>query len=96
MVMGFTELTTERPDMEALATKQESKTISSFDRCDQCGGQAFVLVAGISGELTFCGHHYAKIEKDPQAIEKLKAFAYEIVDDRYKLQEFEDKRVIGD
>ena len=96
MVTGFIKLTTERPNMEAVATKQESKTISSFDRCDQCGGQAFVLAVGISGELTFCGHHYSKIEKDSQAHEKLKSFAYEIVDDRYKLKEFEDKRLMGD
>ena len=33
------------------------------DRCDACQAQAFVIVKGVSGELYFCGHHYAKNEK---------------------------------
>ena len=49
------------------------------DRCDKCGAQAFVLVKGMSGELMFCGHHFAKFE------EKLTQFAYEIVDERDRI-----------
>lgn len=46
------------------------------DRCDKCGSQAFVLVKVISGELMFCGHHYAK---NQDALEK---YAYKIFDER--------------
>jgi hypothetical protein len=46
------------------------------DRCDRCGAQAFVLVRGISGELLFCGHHYAKHEA------VLDKFAYDVHDER--------------
>jgi hypothetical protein len=83
--------TTERSSLTSTIEK-EQKQLSSFDRCDQCGGQAFVLVAGIAGELTFCGHHYTKIEKNDTAYDKLKEFAYEIIDDRHKLEDYEDKR----
>jgi hypothetical protein len=53
--------------------------IKVADRCDRCGAQAFVLVKGMSGELLFCGHHFAKFE------EKLTQFAYEIVDERDRI-----------
>lgn len=46
------------------------------DRCDRCGAQAFILVKGVSGELYFCGHHYAANE------EALINFSYEIIDER--------------
>jgi hypothetical protein len=46
------------------------------DRCDACSAQAFVYLKGISGELYFCGHHYAKNE------EKLQSWAFTIVDAR--------------
>lgn len=49
------------------------------DRCDRCNSQAFVLVKGVSGELMFCGHHYAKHE------ESLSKYAYEIIDERDRL-----------
>jgi len=50
-------------------------------RCDRCGSQAFVLVKGVSGELLFCGHHFAKFE------ENLTKFAYEIVDERDRINQ---------
>ena len=46
------------------------------DRCDACSAQAFVYLKGISGELYFCGHHYAKNEG------KLQAWAFTIIDAR--------------
>jgi len=46
------------------------------DRCDRCAAQAFILVKGVSGELYFCGHHYASNE------EALIKFSYEVVDER--------------
>lgn len=49
------------------------------DRCDSCSAEALVWVNGVAGELLFCGHHYNKHE------EKLKDYAFEIVDERDKL-----------
>lgn len=46
-------------------------------RCDAaCPAQAFVLVKFISGELTFCAHHFQKYEAS------LIKDAYEVVDKR--------------
>lgn len=58
--------------------------LTSADRCDgyQCGAQAYVLIKGISGELTFCAHHFAKADGD-----KLQSFAFEIIDERDRLIE---------
>jgi hypothetical protein len=46
------------------------------DRCDACQAQAFVYLKGVTGELYFCGHHYAKNE------EKLQSWAFTIIDAR--------------
>lgn len=67
----------------------EARQLNANDRCDQCVGQAYVLVAGMSGELFFCGHHFNKIEKNAEAIAKLQAFAYVISDQR---EQVSDKR----
>lgn len=32
------------------------------DRCDYCNAQAFVIAQFLSGDLLFCGHHYARFE----------------------------------
>jgi len=69
--------------------ENEVRNLTVHDRCDQCDSQAYVSVTGISGELFFCGHHFAKIEKDPVANEKMHSFAYVINDEREKLS---DKR----
>jgi len=60
--------------MEVMETLERQLKIS--DRCDRCGAQAFILVKGVSGELYFCGHHYAANE------EVLINFSYEIIDER--------------
>jgi len=60
--------------MEVMETLERQLKIS--DRCDRCGAQAFILVKGVSGELYFCGHHYAANE------EALINFSYEIIDER--------------
>lgn len=58
-------------------TELEQPTLTKQDRCDaDCDAQARVLVKGLAGELLFCGHHYAKNEKE------LTDFAYEIIDER--------------
>ena len=33
------------------------RPLTTADRCDACGAQAFVGVVLASGELLFCGHH---------------------------------------
>ncbi|MFY9331759.1 MAG: hypothetical protein WAO41_08795 [Candidatus Nanopelagicales bacterium] len=68
-------------------------TLLVSDRCDYCQSQAYVLVRGMSGELLFCAHDYAKIINDPIGKEKLEAFAFEIVDEREKLNE---NRLVGE
>ena len=71
--------------METAVKNTEIKNLNVSDRCDQCGGQAYVSVTGISGELMFCGHHFTKIEKNPEAYAKLESFAYVINDERDKI-----------
>jgi len=63
---------------------EETQEVKSYvlgpqDRCDSCSAEALVWVNGVAGELLFCGHHYNKYE------EKLKDYAFEIVDERDKL-----------
>jgi hypothetical protein len=56
--------------------------LTTADRCDSCGAQAYVQVRGISGELMFCSHHYNKASG-----ESLDAFAFETIDERERLVE---------
>ena len=54
--------------------------LSSLDRCDRCGAQAYVRVTlGGGGELLFCAHHGRKFEPE------LKKIAAEIQDETEKL-----------
>jgi hypothetical protein len=57
------------------------------DRCDKCQVQAVIKVKGISGELTFCGHHYEKIMNNPESHNKMMAFMLEVLDEREKLNQ---------
>ena len=59
---------------------EETDVLNAHDRCDSCGSQAYVWVNGVNGDLLFCGHHFAKSE------EKLRAYAFEITDERHKLE----------
>jgi hypothetical protein len=56
--------------------------LTAADRCDSCYAQAYVQVKGVSGEILFCGHHY-----DASNGDKLKAFAFEVIDERERLVE---------
>lgn len=58
--------------------------LTAVDRCDgpECSAQAYVLVKGMSGELLFCSHHFNKADG-----EKLRAFAFEVIDERERLIE---------
>lgn len=73
-----------------MVTKTETKTdeylLTINDRCDSCGGQAYVAVMGTSGELMFCAHHYNKIMDDPSGKLAMQSFAYETVDERDRLK----------
>ena len=64
---------------------EEVRDLDAHDRCDSCPSQAYVLIIGMAGELTFCGHHFAKIERNPEAYHKIQAFSYVISDQRDKL-----------
>ena len=48
-------------------------------RCDRCQAQAFVWVNGLSGDLAFCGHHFAKWE------DAIRNYAFEIQDERHTI-----------
>ncbi|MRJ77716.1 hypothetical protein GEV29_14320 [Aeromicrobium sp. SMF47] len=54
--------------------------LSSLDRCDRCGAQAYVRVTlGGGGELLFCAHHARQHE------EKLREMSAEIHDESERL-----------
>ena len=60
--------TTHSPSETATAAE-----LSSLDRCDSCGAQAYVRVRIQSGELFFCGHHANEVKAalEPTALEWL-------------------------
>ncbi len=60
-------------------TEERSDVLKNTDRCDRCQGQAFVWVNGVSGDLLFCRHHFLKYE------EAIRAYAFEVVDETYKI-----------
>lgn len=61
-------------------TKEEIQYyLTAVDRCDRCSAQAYVRATGVSGELYFCGHHFAGME------ENVSKWAFEIIDERYRL-----------
>ena len=59
--------------------------LNASDRCDKCEAQALVRVKGLSGQLTFCNHHYEKIMNNPESHNKMMSFLVEILDEREKL-----------
>jgi hypothetical protein len=63
-------------------TKEEIQYyLTAVDRCDRCSAQAYVRATGVSGELYFCGHHFAGME------ESLSKWAFEIIDERDRLNQ---------
>ena len=71
--------------INTLNKKPETRALTGSDRCDSCGSQAYVWVNGVTGDLLFCGHHYTKIMNDTKGRSAMEAFAFETVDDRYKM-----------
>jgi hypothetical protein len=59
--------------------------LNGIDRCDTCSSEALVKVTGITGSLTFCGHHYNKIMNSPAGYKAMMSFALTILDERAKL-----------
>ena len=43
--------------MTMTVATDNKRDFTALDRCDQCGAQARVRAAFLSGELLFCGHH---------------------------------------
>lgn len=82
--------------METVVSEQETENkewqLTALDRCDRCGAQAYVKIAGSTGELLFCGHHYNKIVNDPNSYTKMMSFMLVVVDERERLIE---NRLVG-
>lgn len=53
--------------------------LTTNDRCDRCGAQAYVEVRLGAGLLMFCAHHYREFE------EPLRAMTTLIADERLRL-----------
>ena len=50
-------------------TPVQPPPLNALDRCDACGGRAYVRVLLTSGgELLFCGHHFRKHEPSLVAV----------------------------
>jgi hypothetical protein len=49
---------------KAVIKKQEEtlEWLTTKERCDSCGAQAYYVVSFASGSLFFCRHHYLKNE----------------------------------
>lgn len=73
---------------EDVVEEVQERVLTLNDRCDtgDCGAAALVKVSGVSGHLFFCGHHYNKIVDSPIGYDKMKAFAFKIVDERWTMQ----------
>jgi hypothetical protein len=64
---------------EATETTTELPALTTADRCDVCGAQAFIRVVLATGDLVFCGHHGSANK------EKLKPIAITWQDETDKL-----------
>lgn len=77
-----------------IVTDKIEWALTALDRCDaECSAQAMVRAVGVNGELLFCSHHYNKIVNNAVGYDKLSKFAYQIIDEREKLEE---NRLIGE
>ena len=68
--------------MNTMITESAERLLNAEDRCDACGGQAYVWVKGTTGELLFCAHHFNKIMDDSVGYRNMMSFMDEIVDER--------------
>ena len=63
---------------------QADPVLTSKDRCDSCGAQAYVRASFESGDLLFCNHHYRRFQT------KIDDGAVRIIDESWMLT---DKRL---
>lgn len=61
--------------------EQVTRELTAFDRCDQCGAQAYIRATLGESELFFCAHHGRKHE------EKLREIATGWLDESDRLLE---------
>jgi len=66
---------------ESTETIETAYQLNANDRCDKCQAQAYFWVNGVAGDLLFCRHHFLENE------EKIRAYAFEIVDESDKINE---------
>jgi len=59
---------------DATVTTTQAQRLSSADRCDRCGAQAYIRAVFRSGDLLFCAHHGRR------AMEQLQLVARQIDD----------------
>lgn len=66
-----------------MTTSVISPQLTTIDRCDRCGAQAYVRVVleSSGGELLFCGHHARAVEAT------LKPIASQWLDETARLHE---------
>lgn len=66
-----------------MTTSVISTQLTTMDRCDRCGAQAYVraVLESSGGELLFCGHHARAVEGT------LKPLASEWLDETGRLHE---------
>jgi len=50
---------------EAVMNATATRELSTLDRCDRCGAQAYVraTLASTGGSLLFCAHHAREVEE---------------------------------
>jgi hypothetical protein len=82
MVEGFIQMTN-----NLIEQIEDRWVLTVADRCDSCGAQAFVQTIGTTGDLLFCAHHYEGILSNEKAQEAMNQFAYQIIDERSKLND---------
>lgn len=75
--------------MKIVKETKKEWVLTTADRCDSadCGAQAYIKVIGVTGELTFCAHHYNKIVDNAVGYDKIMKFAYNIIDEQERLVE---------
>jgi hypothetical protein len=81
IIKGIIELSTKKGDAMSVMTEEKTDVLKATDRCDRCQSQAYFWVNGVAGDLLFCRHHFFKYE------EKLREYAFEIVDETHKINE---------
>jgi hypothetical protein len=72
-------------DHPSMQEKVQDWVLDATNRCDSCGAQAYVMVTGVKGELLFCAHHYNKIMDNAVGYDRMMKFAYQIIDERKRL-----------